>query len=91
MTVIPAIGDPSDEPIVREGSCLLWDYRLLHAGTENLGPLPRPLLTLLYCRPWWIDHKSFRQQAPIRMPRFTLSKLTGATPTAPGKSAKGLT
>jgi ectoine hydroxylase-related dioxygenase (phytanoyl-CoA dioxygenase family) len=66
---------PSDEPLVREGSCLLWDYRLLNAGTENLSPLPRPLLTLLYCRPWWIDHRSFRQQAPIRVRQSTVSKL----------------
>jgi hypothetical protein len=68
-------GDPSDQPLVREGSCLLWDYRLLHAGTANRSPLPRPLLTLLYCRPWWVDHRSFRQQAPIRISAFTLSKL----------------
>ena len=41
------------EPVLREGSCMLWDFRLLHAGTPNRGALPRPLLYLTYCRPWY--------------------------------------
>ena len=63
------------EPVVREGSCLLWDYRLFHGGTTNRSTMPRPLLTLLYCRPWWIDHLNFRRQAPIRASKGSLARL----------------
>jgi ectoine hydroxylase-related dioxygenase (phytanoyl-CoA dioxygenase family) len=47
------------EPVVREGSCMLWDFRLVHCGTTNRGVLPRPLLCVTYCRPWFLDHKNF--------------------------------
>jgi ectoine hydroxylase-related dioxygenase (phytanoyl-CoA dioxygenase family) len=47
------------EPVVHEGSCILWDFRLKHGGTENKGSLPRPLLYLTYCRPWFMDHINF--------------------------------
>jgi len=47
------------EPIVREGSCVLWDFRLWHGGTPNRGTLPRPLLYLTYCRPWFLEHMNF--------------------------------
>src|SRR5262245_7232714 len=32
------------EPVVREGSCMLWDFSLKHCGTPNRSALPRPLL-----------------------------------------------
>jgi ectoine hydroxylase-related dioxygenase (phytanoyl-CoA dioxygenase family) len=44
------------EPVVREGSCMLWDFRLMHCGTPNRSTVPRPLLYLTYCRPWFVDH-----------------------------------
>ena len=47
------------EPVVREGSCMLWDFRLIHRGTPNQSALPRPLLYLTYCRPWFVDHLNF--------------------------------
>src|SRR5262249_47774743 len=58
------------EPVVREGSCMLWDFRLFHAGTPNRGTVPRPLLYLTYCRPWFVDHLNFntkgnRNQKPL--------------------------
>ena len=57
---------PTHEPHVREGGCVLWDYRLAHAGTPNRGSLPRPLLYATYCRPWFLDYVNFqRQQKPL--------------------------
>ena len=47
------------EPVVREGSCMFWDFRLLHRGTPNRSAIPRPLLYLTYCRPWFLDHLNF--------------------------------
>lgn len=68
----PELGD---EPLVREGSCVLWDYRLRHGGTANRSAVPRPLLYMTYCRAWFIDHKNYRQQAPLRAPKGFLAKL----------------
>jgi ectoine hydroxylase-related dioxygenase (phytanoyl-CoA dioxygenase family) len=63
------------EPIVREGSCVLWDYRLRHGGTPNRSTLPRPLLYMTYCRRWFTDHKNYQIQAPLRAPRRFLAEL----------------
>jgi ectoine hydroxylase-related dioxygenase (phytanoyl-CoA dioxygenase family) len=63
------------EPIVREGSCLLWDYRLVHGGTPNRSTLPRPLLYLVYCRPWFVDEYNFPTQPPLRASKRSLSRL----------------
>jgi len=52
------------KPIVPEGSCVLWDYRLLHSGTENRSSVPRPLLYLTYARPWFIDAGNYGEINP---------------------------
>lgn len=64
-----------DEPLVREGSYVLWDYRLRHCGTQNRSTVPRPLLYMTYCRPWFIDHKNYRKQLPVRASRSFLASL----------------
>ena len=56
------------EPVVREGSCMLWDFRLKHGGTPNRGALPRPLLYLTYCRPWFVEHLNFNAKNPKQKP-----------------------
>jgi hypothetical protein len=70
------------EPVVREGSCMLWDFRLFHAGTANPGTVPRPLLYLTYCRPWFMDHLNFNtkenpEQTPLVVNKNVLSGLSG--------------
>src|SRR5262245_39795425 len=47
------------EPVVREGSCMLWDFRLKHGGTPNRSTLRRPLLYLTYCRPWFFEYRNY--------------------------------
>jgi hypothetical protein len=42
------------------GSIYLFDYRLLHAGTENTSPWIRPLLYLVYSKPWFRDSVNFQ-------------------------------
>jgi ectoine hydroxylase-related dioxygenase (phytanoyl-CoA dioxygenase family) len=64
-----------EEPIVREGSCAIWDYRLQHGGTPNRSAAPRPLLYMTYCRPWFIDHKNYQQQTPVRARKGFLADL----------------
>jgi hypothetical protein len=55
---------PPVEPVVKQGSIVVWDYRLEHGGTANNSNVIRPLMYLTYCRPWWID--SFNFSDPFR-------------------------
>ena len=64
------------EPVVREGSCVLWDYRLFHGGTSNRSTVPRPLLYLMYCRPWFFDHLNYKKQPAVRASKRFLSTLS---------------
>jgi len=73
--------DPGITPVVREGSCMLWDFRLFHGGTPNRGNVPRPLLYLTYCRPWFVDHLNFNtktnpKQKPLVASKKFLSSLS---------------
>jgi ectoine hydroxylase-related dioxygenase (phytanoyl-CoA dioxygenase family) len=56
------------DPVVREGSVMLWDSRLRHGGTPNRGSLPRPLLYMTYCRPWFMDYGNFNKYNPKQKP-----------------------
>jgi Phytanoyl-CoA dioxygenase (PhyH) len=51
--------EESIKPLVQEGSCILWDFRLVHGGTPNRSAVPRPLLYLTYCRSWFVDDGNF--------------------------------
>jgi ectoine hydroxylase-related dioxygenase (phytanoyl-CoA dioxygenase family) len=69
------------KPVVREGSCMLWDFRLYHSGTANRSTVPRPLLYLTYCRPWFMDHRNFTKkvnpkQKPLLVGENLLSNLS---------------
>jgi Phytanoyl-CoA dioxygenase (PhyH) len=70
-----ALTEIGEEPVVREGSCILWDYRLRHSGTPNQSPAPRPLLYMTYCRSWFMDHKNYRTQVGLRAPKAFLAEL----------------
>jgi ectoine hydroxylase-related dioxygenase (phytanoyl-CoA dioxygenase family) len=69
------------EPVVREGSCMLWDFRLKHGGTPNQSSLARPLLYLTYCRPWFVEYMNFNakknpKQKPLLASKTFLSGLS---------------
>ena len=57
-------GQPTNAD-VRAGSCLAFDYRLYHGGTPTLGESPRPVLYLVYSRPWFRDSKNFFSHPPL--------------------------
>ncbi len=62
---------PPDEgrwPRMSQGDVLMMDYRLVHAGTANRSTLPRPILYIVYCRPWFRDHVNYRIQPRLRIP-----------------------
>lgn len=76
-----ALKEAAIEPVVREGSCMLWDFRLKHGGTPNRGALPRPLMYLTYCRPWFVEYLNFTanmnpKQKPLLATEAFLSSLS---------------
>ncbi len=51
-----AIPDPGP------GDCYLMDSRLMHRGLPNQSNVKRPILSLVYQRPWYKDYQNFNQQ-----------------------------
>jgi hypothetical protein len=52
-----------------QGDCYLMDSRVLHRGMANLSEAARPVLSLVYQRPWYRDYQNFTKQ-----PALTMSK-----------------
>jgi hypothetical protein len=53
-------------PLLQPGDALLYDYRICHRGTRNLSTATtsndgetRPMLYLMYARPWFQEHLNF--------------------------------
>jgi hypothetical protein len=56
--------------VLTRGDCMMMDYRLLHAGLPNRTGRPRPMLYLVYARPWFFDQHNHLRSArnPLDMP-----------------------
>ena len=54
-------------PIVNRGSCFLMDYRLSHRGQANRSNDPRPILSMVYQRPWFRDFINFKKQPSLKI------------------------
>jgi ectoine hydroxylase-related dioxygenase (phytanoyl-CoA dioxygenase family) len=63
------------DPQVPLGSCLINDYRCAHRGLGNRSDRVRPILTLIYNRPWFHDYKNYGKQPPLRISDATYAKL----------------
>jgi hypothetical protein len=65
--------DPNDRPAGGEagyparGGCYFMDYRLWHQGTANRSAKPRPVLYIIYTRPWFTDLINFDKHARLRL------------------------
>jgi hypothetical protein len=46
-------------PLLRTGDVLIYDYRMCHRGARNLSQKVRPMLYLMYARPWFYEHLNF--------------------------------
>lgn len=60
---------PFHDPLMPLGSGLLLDYRCLHRGLANQSDAVRPILTLVFNRPWFRDTRNYGQQPPLRFSR----------------------
>jgi len=55
------------ESPVSSGSCFFMDYRLSHHGRANRSDSPRPVLSMVYQRPWFRDCVNYGKQPPLKM------------------------
>ena len=46
-------------PLIKRGSCLLFDYRVLHRGTANQTNEVRPILVYTFAKDWYKDVLNF--------------------------------
>jgi tetratricopeptide (TPR) repeat protein len=69
---------PFQEPQVPLGSCLLIDYAIAHFGRGNRSSQVRPILNLVYSRPWFRDCRNYDLQPPLRFGPARLSGLDEA-------------
>lgn len=60
---------------LRAGDALLIDYRVCHGGTPNVGLVPRPILYVVYSRPWFRDADNFSEMPPLRVTPEQLADL----------------
>lgn len=57
----------TQDPVVPLGSCLMNDYRLSHRGLGNRSDKVRPILTVIFNRPWFRDYVNYGKQPPLRL------------------------
>ena len=64
-------------PVVNQGSCVIWDYRLAHAGNANKTQSNRNILIITYSRSWWKDHRNYQKykQKKINIDAKNISKI----------------
>ena len=56
------------DPVAPVGSCIFMDYRLLHGGTANRSEQVRPILYVIYHRPWFKDYVNYLKVRELRAP-----------------------
>jgi Phytanoyl-CoA dioxygenase (PhyH) len=70
---------PKDTDLVarefKRGDCLLLDYRTMHSGLANRGTRVRPIVYMVYSRPWFFDHGNHKRRIPLDLPIDSYSEL----------------
>ena len=52
---------------LQRGDCVMLDYRTLHAGLPNLSGRARPIVYMVYARPWFFDDVNHVNRIPLDM------------------------
>lgn len=63
------------DPIVAAGSCGIFDYRLMHRGMPNRSVESRPVLYLVFSRPWFRDYVNYGKQPRLRITPGALEQM----------------
>lgn len=49
-------------PLLQLGDAYLMDYRLVHRGTANQTAEQRPIIYMVYTRPWYVDSANYLER-----------------------------
>jgi hypothetical protein len=60
---------------LQRGDCMLLDYRTLHTGLPNASRQIRPIVYMVYARPWFFDNQNHVNRIPLDMPMQHYNKL----------------
>ena len=62
-------------PFVKRGAAYVMDYRLTHQGMANASAKERPIIYLVYARPWFIDVTNYGNNIRINLPADALGNI----------------
>lgn len=62
-------------PMAKQGDAYLMDYRVIHGGMANRSDQPRPILYIVYSRPWFRDGFNFKSQDAVSISKKQLKKV----------------
>ena len=54
-------------PFTSVGDVFLMDFRLIHAGMANRSSIDRPILYIVYRRPWFREDMNFHEQPALQI------------------------
>lgn len=63
---------PAKAPMPKLGDVYMFDYRLKHRGMANNSGFARPILYIVFSKPWWVDPKNFANQKPVIISKANL-------------------
>lgn len=59
--------DRFEQPYIARGGCYVLDYRLSHQGTGNRSGRERPILYVVYARPWFTDITNYGNNVRLNL------------------------
>ena len=62
-------------PLPKQGDVYLMDYRVIHGGLANRSDIDRPILYVVYSRPWFRDGFNFGKQPAVSITPKQLKKV----------------
>jgi len=65
----------AEQPITKLGDAYMMDYRLIHGGMPNDSETIRPILYLVYSRPWFRDGFNFTSQPAVQISKKQRKKV----------------
>jgi tetratricopeptide (TPR) repeat protein len=66
---------PTQEPLLRMGDTVVFDYRTAHEGLANHTDEVRPLLCIIFHRIWFRDALNYNQQKDVAISKDELKKV----------------
>ena len=65
----------AQKPETKLGDAYMMDYRVIHGGLANDSDRPRPILYLVYGRPWFRDGFNFSSQPAVQISKKQRKKV----------------